>query len=64
MLTHSRYTLSGSPQRCAFCRQAFPLVEERREAFRCGKTGAYFCDSDCAWCYRETASDGAELKAA
>ena len=33
MLTWSSYTLSGSPQQCAFCRRPFPSIEGRREAF-------------------------------
>ena len=53
MVTASIYTMRGSPQLCAYCRRPFPLVEERREAFHCRISGAYFCDSGCARQYRD-----------
>ena len=48
MLTCSSYTLSGSPQLCAFCRRPFPSIEERREAFHSNAAGGYFCNTECA----------------
>ena len=44
MLTWSSYTLSGSPQQCAFCRRPFPSIEGRREAFHSRAANGYFCD--------------------
>ena len=64
MLTYSRYTLSDSPQLCAFCRRPFPLVDERREAFHCRQTGAYFCDRHCARSYRDAAPAALDRRAA
>ena len=64
MVTGSSYTMSGSPQLCAYCHRTFPVVEERREAFHCRTTSAYFCDSDCAQRYRQAVPVGADRRAA
>jgi hypothetical protein len=64
MVTASSYTMNGSPQLCAYCRRPFPVVEERREAFHCRKSSAYFCDSGCARQYREAMPAHRELVSA
>ena len=43
----SRFLDGGAPSTCAFCRQPFPQVENRIEAFR-GKDDRYYCDALCA----------------
>jgi hypothetical protein len=63
MLTWSSYTLSGSPQQCAFCRRPFPSIEGRREAFH-SRAGGYFCDADCAQGFIEITAEQPERRAA
>jgi hypothetical protein len=64
MLTCSSYTLSGSPQLCAFCRRPFPSVEERREAFHSRAARGYFCDAECARRFIEATAEHPERRAA
>ena len=64
MLTWSSYTLSGSPQQCAFCRRPFPSVEGRREAFHSRAAGDYFCDSECAHRFIQVTAEHTERRAA
>ena len=64
MLTWSSYTLSGSPQLCAFCRRPFPFVEDRREAFHSKAAGGYFCDAGCAQRLIEARAEHPERRAA
>jgi hypothetical protein len=64
MLTWSSYTLSGSPQLCAFCRRPFPSIEGRREAFHSRAAGGYFCDADCAQRSIEVTAEHPERRAA
>jgi hypothetical protein len=64
MLTWSSYTLSGSPQLCAFCRRPFPSVEGHREAFHSRAAGGYFCDAECARRSIEATAEHPERRAA
>jgi ribosomal protein L34E len=64
MLTWSSYTLSGSPQQCAFCRRPFPSVEDRREAFHSRAAGGYFCAAECARRLIEATAEHPERRAA
>jgi hypothetical protein len=64
MLTWSSYTLSGSPQQCAFCRRPFPSIEGRREAFHSRAAAGYFCDADCAQGFIEITAQNLERRAA
>jgi hypothetical protein len=64
MLTWSSYTLSGSPQQCAFCRRPFPAVDGRREAFHSRAAGGYFCDAECARSFVAAAAEHPERRAA
>jgi hypothetical protein len=48
MLTSSSYTLSGSPQSCAYCHRPFPSVDGHRQAFHGRAAPGYFCDAQCA----------------
>jgi len=63
MLTWSSYTLSGSPQQCAFCRRPFPSIEGRREAFH-SRAGGYFCDAECAQRLVDVMAEHPERRAA
>ena len=64
MLTWSSYTLSGSPQQCAFCRRPFPAVDGRREAFHSRAAGGYFCDAGCARSFIDAPAEHPERRAA
>jgi hypothetical protein len=64
MLTCSSYTLSGSPQQCAFCRRPFPSIEGRREAFHSRAAGGYFCDAACAQGFIQASVEHPERRAA
>jgi len=64
MLTWSSYTLSGSPQLCAFCHRPFPSIEGRREAFHSRAAGGYFCDAECARRFIEVTAEHPERRAA
>jgi hypothetical protein len=64
MLTWSSYTLSGSPQQCAFCRRPFPAVDGRREAFHSRAAGGYFCDAECARSFIAATEERPERRAA
>lgn len=64
MLTSSSYTMSGSPQLCAFCRRPFPSVDGRREAFHSRAAGDYFCDAACAQGFIQTTTEHPERRAA
>ena len=64
MLTWSSYTLSGSPQLCAFCRRPFPFVDGRREAFHSRTVGGYFCDAACAEGFIAATAEQPERRAA
>ena len=47
MLTSSRYLMTGSPTRCAFCNQLFRLRDGYREFWRTSE-GHHFCSEFCA----------------
>jgi hypothetical protein len=64
MLTWSSYTLSGSPQLCAFCRRPFPSIDGHREAFHSRAAGGYFCDAECARRFIEAMAEHPERRAA
>ena len=46
-MVSSRYFIGGAPTCCAHCKQPFPVVSGRIEAWR-SSLGGYFCNEFCA----------------
>jgi hypothetical protein len=46
MLTISKYLNGGSPAKCKFCNQPFPMAANHISSWH-GQDGYYYCEPDC-----------------